>query len=166
MLGGFHSPLEQECLRHVAESRLIGDDHRDVGTAVGQVPGRADAATAVAARPGQHNDRHGSPLISKGVDGQERQIAASVLHHLKQVGAGLLDRDPIHLAHLIRRDRRCDLPICGCERRRLHVRRPRATRYRVMAALVEPSCSSGGASSSVSSPMIRVAKALPSSTPH
>jgi hypothetical protein len=73
-----------------------------VAAPVGQVPGRDQFTSAIAARSGEHEH---TPR-SERVHGQLGHAATGVLHHLRQFDVEVFDHGPIPFAHLFRGDRR------------------------------------------------------------
>lgn len=89
-----------------SEPPRVGQDERDVGAAVREVPGGADAAAAVPSTSRKYDDARRSPSGPEPLQDELGQIPAGVFHHLEEVRAGFLDRDAVDLAHRVRSHRR------------------------------------------------------------
>src|SRR6516162_43598 len=60
-----------------------------------------DAPSAIAATTGEHKIGCLLPTVSQQLHCERCEIAASVLHHLKEIGAGFLYCYAIYFAHLL-----------------------------------------------------------------
>src|SRR5262249_55519204 len=56
----------------------------DAHVAIGEVAGGADASAPIASAPRQHHDVGCIPTLAKHFEGQQREVAPGVLHHLKE----------------------------------------------------------------------------------
>ena len=74
-----------------------GDDSRRIHALVVQVPSRDQAPSTIV--PWTDQDRHPRGVVQ--LDAELSQYTSSVLHHLQEEDAELLDHEPVHLPHLL-----------------------------------------------------------------
>ena len=72
----------------------------DLGASIRQMACAADASPAITTGSSQYDDVRLAPGLAQADDSLLRQISPGILHHLEEIGPGLLDSHPIHLDHL------------------------------------------------------------------